>query len=50
MCWLVLFGNRLQTDLITKALNVVFTELLAFAEMRDPLILLRDLDHAGLVC
>ncbi len=31
--------------LVTKALDVIFRELFALAEMRDPRILLRDVDH-----
>jgi hypothetical protein len=37
------------THLITQPLDVVLGQLLALAEMRDPRILLRDLDHGCLV-
>lgn len=34
-------------SLVTKTLDVIFRELLALAEMRDPRILLGNVDHVG---
>ena len=41
------FAEEDLSCLITESLDVIFRELLALAEMRDPRILLRDIDHCS---
>lgn len=41
------FAKENLSRLVTETLDIVFRELLALAQMRDPGVLLGDVDHGG---